>query len=145
MNSSNFLTIFSLFVAIQIPLQVNGFLRRCFVCRSRGELGTCKDEFTFNVTQIENVRGVKADPCASGWCAKIIQGRSINSEHDVATERTCLQRGPDDGEERCAYTTMDYKKVFICFCKGDLCNSASHTVPTILSLITLITIIKCFL
>ena len=55
-------------------------------------------------------------------------------EHDAATERTCLQRGPDDGEERCAYTTMDYKKVFICFCKGDLCNGGRSLIPSLLGL-----------
>lgn len=62
-------------------------------------------------------------------------------EHDAATERTCLQRGPDDGEERCAHTTMDYKKVFICFCKGDLCNGASLKMPSllVLTVITLVT------
>lgn len=56
-----------------------GILRRCFVCRSRGELGSCKDGFNFNATLLGNEKGVTADPCASGWCAKIIQGRSINN------------------------------------------------------------------
>lgn len=48
-------------------------LKRCFVCRSRGELGSCKDPFDFNVTQVENVRGLSTIPCASGWCAKIVE------------------------------------------------------------------------
>lgn len=36
----------------------------------------------------------------------------------------CVQRGPDDSEDRCAYTVYNYKKVFMCFCQGDLCNSS---------------------
>lgn len=55
-----------------------GLLRRCYQCRSRGDGGLCKDPFTFNVTQIEdasnNIRGVTAVPCASGWCGKVIEG-----------------------------------------------------------------------
>lgn len=50
-----------------------GVLRRCFQCRSRGELGSCKDAFKFNATQIENEPGITAVPCASGWCGKVIE------------------------------------------------------------------------
>lgn len=49
-------------------------LRRCFQCRSRGELGSCKDPFTFNATDVEKESGVAAIPCASGWCGKVIEG-----------------------------------------------------------------------
>ena len=49
------------------------------MCRSRGELGSCKDPFTLNYTQIENEHGVAAPPCASGWCAKIIERRNLNN------------------------------------------------------------------
>lgn len=52
-----------------------GVLKRCFQCRSRGELGNCKDPFTFNnATAIEKVPGIQAVPCASGWCGKILEG-----------------------------------------------------------------------
>nr|CAI5862306.1 unnamed protein product [Callosobruchus analis] len=36
----------------------------------------------------------------------------------------CLQRGPSDSEDRCAYTKWNYRRVLMCFCKGDLCNSS---------------------
>lgn len=51
-----------------------GILRRCYQCRSRGELGNCKDPFKLNATLIDNVHGVTAVPCASGWCGKVIEG-----------------------------------------------------------------------
>lgn len=50
-----------------------GSLRRCFQCRSRGELGSCKDPFKFNVTQLAKEPGIEAIPCASGWCGKVIE------------------------------------------------------------------------
>lgn len=50
-----------------------GLIKRCFVCRSRGELGSCKDPFTTNATQVEHEKGVEAVPCASGWCGKILE------------------------------------------------------------------------
>lgn len=50
----------------------SGLLRRCYQCRSRGDLGTCKDAFVNNVTLVG--RGVSAVPCASGWCGKVIEG-----------------------------------------------------------------------
>lgn len=52
----------------------SGLLRRCYQCRSRGELGNCKDPFKLNATLIDNVHGVTAVPCASGWCGKVIEG-----------------------------------------------------------------------
>lgn len=52
-----------------------GALRRCFQCRSRGELGSCKDPFRFNATQIEKEHGILAVPCASGWCGKVIESQ----------------------------------------------------------------------
>ncbi|GBN44980.1 hypothetical protein AVEN_191368-1, partial [Araneus ventricosus] len=51
-------------------------IRRCYSCRSRGELGDCKDPFQYNATVIDEVKGVEAIPCASGWCAKIIEGET---------------------------------------------------------------------
>lgn len=119
-----------LFLSILIHLS-GGVVKRCFSCRSRGDLGSCKDRFKYtNLTQISSEAGigVEAVPCASGWCGKIIETRNSDAkeqEFDTATQRTCLQRGPSDGEERCDDTTWEYKKVFMCFCHGDLCNNAS--------------------
>lgn len=48
------------------------------------------------------------------------------TEYGTATERRCLQRGPSDNEERCAYTLVQRKKVYMCFCKGDLCNNSNY-------------------
>lgn len=57
-----------------IQFQVSG-LKRCFKCRSRGDLGSCKDAFIHtNATGIEHVAGVEAIPCASGWCGKVLEG-----------------------------------------------------------------------
>lgn len=126
----------SIFVAILfLSLIINfsdSIVKRCFSCRSRGDLGSCKDQFKYtNLTQInlESGIGVESVPCASGWCGKIIETRNSEAkeeEFDTATQRTCLQRGPSDGEERCDDTVWEYKKVFMCFCHGDLCNSAFY-------------------
>ncbi|XP_020285569.1 uncharacterized protein LOC109855564 isoform X3 [Pseudomyrmex gracilis] len=105
-----------------------GILRRCVSCRSRGELGSCKDPFTMNSTQIAVEKGVDAVPCVSGWCGKIIESQNLNNEYGIATQRLCFQRGPDDNEERCAYTVWNYKKVYMCLCHGDLCNGTTTTV-----------------
>ncbi|OAD61736.1 hypothetical protein WN48_10219 [Eufriesea mexicana] len=78
-----------------------------------------------NSTAIEMEKGVDAVPCASGWCGKIIERQGINNEYGTATQRLCFQRGPDDGEERCAYTVWNYKKVYMCLCFGDLCNGTT--------------------
>lgn len=43
----------------------------------------------------------------------------------MATQRMCVQRGPSDSEDRCAHTVYNYKKVYMCFCQGDLCNTAT--------------------
>lgn len=43
----------------------------------------------------------------------------------MATQRMCVQRGPDDSEDRCANTVYNYKKVYMCFCQGDLCNEST--------------------
>ncbi|GFQ94512.1 uncharacterized protein TNCT_241241 [Trichonephila clavata] len=110
-------------VILGVYLQTaQGRLRRCYICRSRGELGDCKDPFEYNATSVEDIRGVEAVPCASGWCAKITEGET--DDFDIATERMCVQRPPADGEERCSDTIIDRKHVYMCFCQGDLCNGA---------------------
>ncbi|XP_035896206.1 uncharacterized protein LOC118505047 [Anopheles stephensi] len=104
----------------------NALLKRCYQCRSRSELGSCKDPFVWNATQVESERGVSAVPCASGWCGKVIEGMGSfrEDDYDMATQRMCVQRGPSDSEDRCAYTVYNHKKVYMCFCQGDLCNGA---------------------
>lgn len=67
-------------------VKLSGLLRRCFTCRSRGDLGSCKDPFTFNSTQAEQEHGVKAVPCASGWCGKSLEGGNTfkdNGKHII--------------------------------------------------------------
>ncbi|XP_011872606.1 PREDICTED: uncharacterized protein LOC105564671 [Vollenhovia emeryi] len=108
-------------------LLTQGILRRCVSCRSRGDLGSCKDPFTMNSTQIAVEKGIDAVPCVSGWCGKIIESQNLNNEYGTATQRLCFQRGPDDNEERCAYTVWNYKKVYMCLCYGDLCNGTIRT------------------
>ncbi|CAG9804260.1 unnamed protein product [Chironomus riparius] len=119
--------IFLVAVISLISDSANGLIKRCYQCRSRGDLGSCKDPFRFNASHIDMEPGVTAIPCASGWCGKVIEGETgafREDDFDMATQRMCVQRGPDDSEDRCAYTVYNYKKVFMCFCQGDLCNSS---------------------
>lgn len=112
------------------PNLVEARFKRCFTCRSRGALGDCRDPFTLNSTTFDGQANpkpsIEAVPCASGWCAKIIEddyGDSI-----AATERSCMTRPPTDNEERCSETIFENhrdRKVFLCMCYGDLCNSAT--------------------
>lgn len=104
--------------------------KRCFTCRSRGPLGDCRDPFTLNSTtfdgQTNTQPSLEAGPCASGWCAKIIEDDF--SESIKATERSCMTRPPTDNEERCTQTIFENRrdrKVFLCMCYGDLCNTAA--------------------
>nr|XP_053635038.1 uncharacterized protein LOC128690376 [Cherax quadricarinatus] len=125
-----------LFGALVIVVFVNvteGQVRRCFSCRSRGKLGDCKDPARFNTSRL--MPGVEAVPCASSWCSKIIEGKKDGEDHDLATERQCLQRSPPDGKQRCAEALVGNKKVFICFCRGDLCNSGTKVSPSLLLLL----------
>jgi hypothetical protein len=64
-------------------------LRRCFECRSRGDLGTCKDPFRYNSTQVEEVHGARTVPCASGWCGKVIEGQG--SYRDDGEFQDCIK------------------------------------------------------
>lgn len=110
--------------------QAGARFKRCFTCRSRGPMGDCRDPFDFNSTTFDEQKNMKpaieATPCASGWCAKIIEddlGDSI-----AATERSCMTRPPTDNEERCSETLLENnrdRKVFLCMCRGDLCNAAT--------------------
>ncbi|KAL1442863.1 hypothetical protein MTO96_030586 [Rhipicephalus appendiculatus] len=52
-----------------------GRTSHCYVCRSRSQLGDCRDPFPYNETTVEGVRGVEASPCASKWCGKLVEGR----------------------------------------------------------------------
>lgn len=55
-------------------------------------------------------------------------------DYDMATQRMCVQRGPSDSEDRCAHTIYNYKKVYMCFCQGDLCNAAAGNAPNLMCL-----------
>lgn len=72
-------------------------------------------------------------------CTKI----KISLDYDMATQRMCIQRGPSDAEDRCAYTVYNYKKVYMCFCQGDLCNAADPAVSG-LSLLPMAAIITFY-
>lgn len=135
-----------LFFVILVPSFTEALIRRCFVCRSRGDLGSCKDPFYLNLTVAEQERGVQGIPCASGWCGKLLEGGNSfkDEEYGVATERICLQRGPSDNEERCDYTTWERKRVYMCFCQGDLCNGAPST-KTVTAFVILTTVILGFI
>jgi len=78
-----------------------GAVKRCYKCRSRGELGDCRNPFVndlgidgstrrpttrnpfssnfnddlFQRGSSSNSHGVEAVPCSSGWCAKVIEGK----------------------------------------------------------------------
>lgn len=124
----NFLISHVFLLVCFISVTEQGRVKRCYVCRSRGDLGDCRDPFPYNATTVEEVRAVDATPCASGWCAKIVEGKG--DEYAIATERMCLQRPPGDEEQRCAPTLYRNRKVFMCFCKGDLCNGVGSRRPS---------------
>ncbi|XP_032512019.1 uncharacterized protein LOC116766308 [Danaus plexippus] len=114
-------------LGLMVLKEVNGLQKRCIKCRSRGELGSCGDPFPTNVTESEDQVGIHVVACPSGWCGKMIEGTTgafRTDDYGAATQRMCLQRSPSDDEERCAYTMWNHKKVYMCFCTGDLCNSA---------------------
>jgi len=100
--------------------------RRCFNCRSRGELGDCRDPFylSANSTLVKNSKkaGVKMLPCSSGWCKKFVGGNQdkLKSDQAIEHERGCLTRGPPDNKPRC----FEHDFGMMCICKGDLCNQA---------------------
>jgi len=53
-----------------------GLSSRCFQCRSRGELGDCRDHFPYNETSVRSLAGepISVTPCPSGWCSKQVEG-----------------------------------------------------------------------
>lgn len=142
-----------------------GAINKCFQCRSRGELGDCGDPFASDDKTKESDGGVDVAPCSSGWCGKIVENQgdfdvkgeqntptnkqqtidnfSIFSltEYGLATQRVCLQRGPPDNVERCSKTRRNFQDVYMCFCRGDLCNGSPRgTAPSII-IISLCTVI----
>lgn len=70
---------YGLHAQVKVLLFIIGILRRCVSCRSRGELGSCKDPFTMNTTAIKMEKGVETIPCVSGWCGKIIERKSLDN------------------------------------------------------------------
>ena len=120
----------TLFLLLVLPLETEA-LRRCYSCRSRGEQGDCRDTFKRPTTPIPGLpveshsKYVDELPCSTGWCSKIMEGVDKtfgDDDYGIATERQCMTRAPSDGLERCAYVKYNHKRVFMCFCKGDLCN-----------------------
>ena len=132
-----------------IPNPYPSGLRRCYTCRSRGDLGDCKDPFVapppFNASDpsASLERHVKLNPCNSGWCFKQIDGEIGNSANN-AVERGCMVRKPSDNEERCTYIKRGYKKVFMCFCRGDQCNSVSTLSISIATLLVPVLLLWTF-
>jgi len=127
-----------------------GALKRCYKCRSRGELGDCRNPFLSDEQALQPDSHVDAIPCSSGWCAKVVEnaGDFNADEHGVATERLCLQQPPRDLKERCSLTLRGHQQVFMCFCRGDLCNGQSplKVLPsTLLFCSTLISIAYFFM
>ncbi|GAB6029310.1 hypothetical protein CHUAL_005075 [Chamberlinius hualienensis] len=120
---------FALISWLALAPVVEGVTRRCWTCRSRGEYGDCKDPFTATTSNLDRYPGVEATPCATGWCGKVIE--SNDQDLTVATERICIPRPPDDNQERCADAQHDQRKVYMCFCMGDLCNGVSNIHPTV--------------
>lgn len=149
-----------LFVAIVCSLE--GVVRaqftpdRCYTCRSRGERGDCRDTFIRPSPPPPDLDpnspapykpAVDETPCYTGWCAKIIEDVTIESviseDYSIATERQCMTRAPSDNKERCAYVVYRGKQVFMCFCKGDLCNSAPASTVTTMSFILTAVLLSC--
>ena len=137
---------FFLMMLMGFPLAANS-LRRCYSCRSRGVKGDCRDPFkrpqaTIPGLPVEShTKYVDELPCSSGWCSKIMEGVDKNLGDDdfgIATERQCMSRVPSDGKERCAYVKRNHKQVFMCFCKGDLCNSGHGLQPSWIVLTSLL-------
>ncbi|GAU98164.1 hypothetical protein RvY_09344 [Ramazzottius varieornatus] len=95
--------------------------QHCYVCKSRGDRGDCKDPFNTD-TGKSNIQ-----PCFTGWCIKTTD----TDENFPSTERTCMPNPPDDNIGRCTTATVgqvDFpKKVYTCYCKGNLCNASPRT------------------
>jgi len=140
--------VISLLFILPVLIHSQSTQRRCYVCRSRGERGDCRDPF---IAPEQRLPGIPAPqhgdpihelPCSSGWCSKVLDGADKNTieDYDLATERACLVRGPSDGQERCAYVFVEsqHKEVFMCMCKGDLCNTSAplhHSTTLLLPLL----------
>ena len=74
----------------------------------------------FNVHQLATL--ARANPATDP--------RYKDADYGLATQRDCLARPPSDGKERCAYVKYNRKEVYMCFCKGDLCNGATPLTPS---------------
>ncbi|XP_065582999.1 UPAR/Ly6 domain-containing protein rtv-like [Artemia franciscana] len=99
-------------------------VKRCYQCRSRGPLGDCKDPFSPDKSPDGSTQTI---PCASGWCAKIIEGQNFKSDdYGTAVERICLVSAPSDHQERCTEAIRKDKKLTLCSCTGDLCNTSTR-------------------
>jgi hypothetical protein len=100
----------------QLNTDVSALLRRCYSCRSRGDLGTCKDPFTLNLTLAEQERGVEAVPCASGWCGKFLEGG--NSFKD---------NGESYIEVQIEFSADTCRNSYFCPCENQHTHTHTHT------------------
>jgi len=134
---------------LTIVLEIDNFLTH--VSRSRGVKGDCRDTFIRPTPPPLDLDpdlpapyqpDVSEPNCATGWCAKVIEGVNgdsvISEDYSVATERYCMPRAPSDGKERCAYVVFGGKQVFMCFCKGDLCNSGTSVTSSMVTIFSLV-------
>lgn len=78
--------------SFQFPeiLDILGLIKRCYQCRSRGELGSCKDPFRYNASHVDTEPGVTTVPCASGWCGKVIEGDTGAFREDGELKRVSV-------------------------------------------------------
>ena len=49
-----------------------------------------------------------------------------------------MTRAPSDNKERCAYVVYRGKQVFMCFCKGDLCNTGNRTSVSLVAMVAVV-------
>lgn len=126
--------------------------RRCYTCRSRGEKGDCRDPFIPPASErsdgsvIVNT-AVEETECSTGWCAKTLEGLDNNfgdNGYGIATERECMERAPSDNQERCALVKRGHHEVYMCFCKGDLCNTGQRAQVSMVTTFIVIAIIHVF-
>ncbi|OQV17821.1 hypothetical protein BV898_08117 [Hypsibius exemplaris] len=98
-----------------------GETKHCYVCKSRGDTGDCKDPYN---SESGAIPPQSIQPCFTGWCMKTLD----TDDNFPATQRTCMNSPPDDNTPRCTYAMDNLpgfaKKVYVCYCKGNLCNSA---------------------
>jgi len=145
----------TIFISAQETTRRQALRRRCYTCRSRGEKGDCRDPFIPPASErsdsdqrIVNVNtAVEETECSTGWCSKTLEGLDNNfgdNGYGIATERECMERAPSDNQERCALVKRGHHEVYMCFCKGDLCNTGQMAPVPMVTTFIVIMIIHVF-